>query len=134
MDRGYLDFERLYTFAQTGAFFLTQEKTNMDARRLYSAPTDRSTGLICDQTIVHSIRAVGRSSYASSGSRGVFQHNRPSIVVPQTQKTPLMRGSFISSSRGRRNQRAINSDLFSFDRAGNGIHVDALPEVVQIRI
>jgi hypothetical protein len=51
MDRGYLDFERLYTFAQTGAFFVTRAKTNMDARRLYSAPTDRSTGLICDQTI-----------------------------------------------------------------------------------
>ena len=52
MDRGYLDFERLYTFAQTGAFFVTRAKSNMNARRLYSAPTDRSTGLICDQTIV----------------------------------------------------------------------------------
>ena len=52
MDRGYLDFERLYALAQTGAFFVTRAKSNMDARRLYSAPTDRSTGLICDQTIV----------------------------------------------------------------------------------
>ena len=51
MDRGYLDFERLYALAQTGAFFVTRAKSNMDARRLYSAPTDRSTGLICDQTI-----------------------------------------------------------------------------------
>jgi len=51
MDRGYLDFERLYSLAQTGAFFVTRAKSNMDARRLYSAPTDRSTGLICDQTI-----------------------------------------------------------------------------------
>ena len=52
MDRGYLDFERLYALAQTGAFYVTRAKSNMDARRLYSAPTDRSTGLICDQTIV----------------------------------------------------------------------------------
>jgi len=52
MDRGYLDFERLYALAQTGAFFVTRAKTNMHARRLYSAPVDRSTGLICDQTIV----------------------------------------------------------------------------------
>jgi hypothetical protein len=52
MDRAYVDFERLYTLDQTGAFFVTRAKSNMDARRLYSAPTDRSTGLICDQTIV----------------------------------------------------------------------------------
>ena len=51
MDRAYVDFERLYTLSQTGAFFVTRAKSNLDARRLYSAPTDRSTGLICDQTI-----------------------------------------------------------------------------------
>jgi hypothetical protein len=52
MDRGYLDFERLYSLSQAGAFFVTRSKKNMDARRIYSAPTDRTTGLICDQTIV----------------------------------------------------------------------------------
>jgi len=52
MDRGYLDFARLYSLSQAGAFFVTRAKSNMDARRLYSAPTDRSTGLICDQTIM----------------------------------------------------------------------------------
>jgi transposase len=52
MDSGYLDFERLNTLAQTGAFFVTRAESNMNARRLYSAPADRSTGLICDQTIV----------------------------------------------------------------------------------
>jgi hypothetical protein len=51
MDRAYLDFERLYALAQMGAFFVTRAKLNTDARRLYSAPTDRSTGVICDQTI-----------------------------------------------------------------------------------
>ncbi len=51
MDRAYLDFERLHALTQMGAFFVTRTKSNMDARRLYSAPTDRSTGLICDQTI-----------------------------------------------------------------------------------
>jgi len=52
MDRGYMDFERLYSFSQAGAFFVTRSKTNMDARRVYSAPTDRTTGLICDQTVL----------------------------------------------------------------------------------
>ncbi len=51
MDRAYVDFERLHTLSQMGAFFVTRAKSNMDARRVYSAPTDRSTGLICDQTI-----------------------------------------------------------------------------------
>jgi hypothetical protein len=51
MDRAYLDFERLYVLHQASSFFVTRAKSNMDARRLYSASTDRSTGVICDQTI-----------------------------------------------------------------------------------
>jgi len=51
MDRGYPDFARLYVLAQAGSFFVTRAKSNMNARRLYSAAVDRSTGLICDQTI-----------------------------------------------------------------------------------
>jgi hypothetical protein len=52
MDRGYLDFERLYALDQAGGFFVTRAKRNLDARRLYSAPVDRSTGVISDHTIV----------------------------------------------------------------------------------
>ena len=52
MDRGYLDFTRLYALDQVGSFFVTRAKRNMNARRVYSAPVDRTTGLICDQRIV----------------------------------------------------------------------------------
>ncbi len=52
MDRAYLDFERLHILHQAGSFFVTRAKSNLDARRLYSASTDRTTGVICDQTIV----------------------------------------------------------------------------------
>jgi len=52
MDRGYLDFERLYALDQVGAFFVTRAKSNLDARRLYSAASDRAQGIIADQTIV----------------------------------------------------------------------------------
>ena len=52
MDRGYLDFERLFTMHQAGAFFVTRAKANMDARRVYSTPTDRSNGVICDQRVM----------------------------------------------------------------------------------
>ncbi|MCX7143126.1 MAG: IS4 family transposase [Proteobacteria bacterium] len=51
MDRGYLDFDRLYSLHQAGAFFVTRAKRGMDARRVYSAATDRATGVICDQAI-----------------------------------------------------------------------------------
>jgi hypothetical protein len=51
MDRGYVDFSRLYTIHQAGAFFVTRAKKNMDIRRIYSKETDRSTGIISDQVI-----------------------------------------------------------------------------------
>lgn len=51
MDRGYLDFARLYSMHQAGAFFVTRTKRGMDARRMYSAPAQRDAGIICDQSI-----------------------------------------------------------------------------------
>jgi len=52
MDRGYIDFERLHRLHEAGSFFVTRAKSNLKAVRRYSHPVDRSTGLICDQTIV----------------------------------------------------------------------------------
>jgi hypothetical protein len=51
MDRGYVDFERLYVLHQAGAFFVTRAKSNLRCRRIYSSPVDRGTGLICDQQV-----------------------------------------------------------------------------------
>jgi len=51
MDRGYLDFERLHRLHEAGAFFVTRAKSNLQAKRRYSHAVDRSTGLICDQSI-----------------------------------------------------------------------------------
>ena len=85
MDRGYVDFARLYVLHQAGAFFVTRAKSNLDAHRVYSAPTDRATGIIADQTIaldgystskdypVH-LRRV-RFKDAASGKRLVFLTN-----------------------------------------------------------
>lgn len=52
MDRGYLDFARLHTLACAGAFFVIRAKSNTRFRRQYSHDIDRTTGVICDQTIV----------------------------------------------------------------------------------
>jgi hypothetical protein len=52
MDRGYVDFARLHALHQAGAFFVTRAKSPMDARRVYSAANDRSTGVISDQRVM----------------------------------------------------------------------------------
>lgn len=52
MDRGYVDFQRLARLDDAGSVFVTRAKSNIKAKRRYSRPVDRSTGLICDQTIV----------------------------------------------------------------------------------
>ncbi len=51
MDRGYVDFARLYKLHQVGAFFVMRAKCDLNARRVYSTATDRTTGVICDQLI-----------------------------------------------------------------------------------
>ncbi len=52
MDRGYLDFERLYIFTQLLSFFVTRAKKNTKFRRIYSRQVDRTDGLRCDQTVM----------------------------------------------------------------------------------
>jgi hypothetical protein len=51
VDRGYVDFGRLHALHRSGAFFVTRAKSNMNFHRRYSAPADRTTAIICDQTI-----------------------------------------------------------------------------------
>ena len=51
VDRGYVDYRRLYEIEKKHAFFITRAKINMRWQRLYSRSVDRSTGLRCDQTI-----------------------------------------------------------------------------------
>jgi hypothetical protein len=92
MDRGYLDFERLYALHQARAFFVTRAKSNLDARRLYSAPADRTTGILCDQTIAFNgyqshrhypahLRRI-RFKDAGSGKTLVFLTNHATLPAP----------------------------------------------------
>jgi len=52
MDRGYIDFERLGRLSEAGSFFVTRAKSNLKVQRRYSHKVDKSTGLICDQTVM----------------------------------------------------------------------------------
>ena len=89
MDRGYVDFARLYAMHQTGAFFVTRAKHGMAARRVYSSATQRATGVICDQRVMLSgfysamaypehLRRV-RFKDPSSGKTLVFLTNNTSL-------------------------------------------------------
>ena len=51
MDRAYIDFERLYRFNKSAAFFVTRGKSNLRFRRIRAAEVDKTTGLRCDQII-----------------------------------------------------------------------------------
>ena len=52
MDRGYVDFDRLYNFTLSAAFFVTRTKSNIRLQRRYSRPVDKTTGVRSDQTVV----------------------------------------------------------------------------------
>jgi len=78
MDRGYLDFARLYTLHLLMAFFVIRAKTSLRFRRLYSHPVDPSTGVLCDQRIVLS------GFYASKDYPEKLRRIR--FVDAQTQK------------------------------------------------
>jgi hypothetical protein len=52
MDRGYVDFQRLHAFTRLQASFVIRSRRNLTFRRRYSRPVDRSTGLVCDQTVL----------------------------------------------------------------------------------
>lgn len=60
MDRGYLDFARLYRLAAAGAFFVVRGKIKQRVRRITSRPVDRTAGMICDQTVALTIRQTAR--------------------------------------------------------------------------
>jgi transposase len=79
MDRGYVDFTRLYALRQAGAFFVTRAKSNLDAHRVYSATTDRAAGIIADQTIA-------LDGYATSKQYPV-QLRRVRFKDPESGKT-----------------------------------------------
>ncbi len=60
MDRGYVDFARLYRFTEAGAFFVIRARKNLRVARVYSHPVDRETGLRSD----HTVRLTGHRSLA----------------------------------------------------------------------
>ena len=99
MDRGYVDFERLFLLHRLGAFFVVRAKSNIKFRRRYSAAADRSTGVRCDQTIVltgvksrkrypQPLRRVG---YRDAQSNRRFDFLTNHFAIPATTVAELYR-------------------------------------------
>jgi len=99
MDRGFLDFERLYRLTQAGAFFVIRPKSNTLFKRVYSRTVDKTTGLRCDQTVrltgVKSpddypqyLRYVGFYDEKTDKRLGFFTNNfeLPALVIAQLYK------------------------------------------------
>ena len=88
MDRGYLDFERLHRWHLAGAFFVTSAKSNLNAKRRYSHPVDRATGVICDQTIVLTVH-YSKAGYPDSLRRIRFKTDEGKTLVFLTNNFTL---------------------------------------------
>jgi IS4 transposase len=71
MDRGYLDFERLYALHQQASFFVVRAKTNTRLQRIYSSSVDKTSGLRCDQIVI-STGFYTQKSYPEKLRRVVF--------------------------------------------------------------
>jgi hypothetical protein len=80
-DRAYLDFVRLRRLNQAKAIFVTRAKKNQKLRRIYSRPVDRSTGLICDQTVVLAIAATARSTLSNCAASATKTRIRQGICL-----------------------------------------------------
>ena len=99
MDRGYLDFRRLYRFTVAAAFFVTRAKSNTKMRRVYSRPVDKETGLICDQTVVltgvdtphHYPDKLRRIKYHDATTDGLLVFLTNNFALPALTITELYR-------------------------------------------
>jgi len=100
MDRGYLDFERLYFFTLSAAFFVVRTKSNVILQRRYSHPVDKTTGVRSDHTVI--LTAIGsvkvypealrRVSYLDLETRKRFKFltnnfTLPAITIAQIYKS-----------------------------------------------
>jgi len=90
MDRGYIDFERLYVFSLSAAFFVVRTKKNVLLQRRYSREVDKSTGVRSDHTVVltaiNSIKvypdALRRVSYVDQETNKRFKFLTNNFVLP----------------------------------------------------
>ena len=99
MDRGYVDFERLFLLHTVGAFFIIRAKSNTRYERRYSHPVDKTTGVHCDQTVVLTgakgkkryPQPVRRIKYYDANTQKTFNFLTNHFAVPALTVAELYR-------------------------------------------
>ena len=99
MDRGYVDFERLFLLHTIGAFFIIRAKSNTRYERRYSHPVDKTTGVCCDQTVVltgarskrHYPQPIRRIKYYDAKTQKTFNFLTNHFAVPALTVAELYR-------------------------------------------
>src|SRR3984957_12146633 len=124
MDRGYVDFARLFGLHQASAFFVTRAKSNLNAHRVYSAVTDRTTGVIADQTItldghytrqdypVH-LQRVRFRGYRGRQDSGVPHQSDDATSADDLRplQKPLAGGTFLQVDQAAPTDQAVLRDI-----------------------
>jgi Domain of unknown function (DUF4372)/Transposase DDE domain len=137
MDRGYIDFERLFRLSDAGSFFVTRAKSNLKVQRRYSRKVDKTTGLICDQTVVLTVfysrkgfdaplrrvkfkdpRDGEKPGFSDQQFRPARAHDYPTLplalanrVVFQVDQTTSSYQSVLRHHRKRRQNSNLDRDL-----------------------
>lgn len=88
MDRGYVDFKRLYKFVLTGSFFVTRAKSNFKYRRIKANPVDRSTGVLSDQ-VVELVGFYSRQHYPAQLRRIRYRDQERRLLIFLTNNMTL---------------------------------------------
>lgn len=101
MDRGYINFERLYALHQSGAVFVVRDRANTKFRRRYSHAVDRTSGLLCDQTIVLTGQYTGRTYPETLRRIRLREPQRAKHVVLLTNNRDLPAGTIAELYRCR---------------------------------
>lgn len=103
MDRGYIDFARLYRFELNKSFFIVRAKKNLNFRRRYSAQTDKATGVLYDQTIILTSFYPAQDYPAALRRIGYFdaEQNRRFVFLTNNFKLPALTIAELYHSRWR---------------------------------
>lgn len=103
MDRGYIDFARLYRFELNKSFFIVRAKKNLNFRRRYSAQIDKATGVLYDQTIILTSFYPAQDYPAALRRIGYFdaEQNRRFVFLTNNFKLPALTIAELYHSRWR---------------------------------
>lgn len=88
MDRGYVDFKRLYKFVLAGSFFVTRAKSNFKYRKIKANPVDRGTGVLCDQ-VVELVGFYSRQHYPVQLRRIRYRDEEGRVLIFLTNNMTL---------------------------------------------